>query len=294
MKHEMKLFVMKQVLAEGNDSGVGQLVATTGKAFLKDRIKNAAKWSGKKVLKLTKKMLGLLLGVIFHLLFLLLGAVIVIIIPILLVTAFLVCVVVVAAMLAGVFVSSADATKDDFAVTVIRNYQSELLEEAEKYVGTTYKGKNVEQVRIIYDGINSIDDNSDDLLLAYFIKATNENKFEEDASQAPLLNVNTIKEKKAMKEVLTGMLYKKQVNYIRKSRTVNVAVSPTEVVEKKESYYVVDIVVSGKSVEEWSIKHFSDKEKDLYDFFLEMFQSFGYVEKGGDHVCTKYQKALLE
>lgn len=343
MKHEMKLFVMKQVLAEGNDSGVGQLAAATGKAYLKDRIKNAAKWSGKMVRKLTKKLLTLLLGLLCELAFFLLTTVFVVVGPVLLMIASVVCVVGVAATLVGLFVSPADATKDDFAVTLIQNYQSELLENAQKKVGTTYKGKKVEQVNIIYEGIDSIDANSDDILLAYFVEATNENKFDEDDSQAPLLNVNTSNEKKAMKAVLAGMLYQESVTYSLETRTVYVTVTPTptmtpipspatsitpipvppsaisptptpeapampapvpaaspapapvpEVVEVTESYYVVDIIISGKSAEEWSTNHFSEKEKEVYDFLLTMFQSFGYTEKGGDNVCKKYQEASLE
>ena len=234
LKREMKYFIVKQILAEGEDSGAGELVINVGSAVLSDRLKSLgrislklANVSGKLALKLIWKLLAGLLVLLLHIL----GGLLVMLLPVLLigilVLAVPVIIVVIAAMIVGLFVSPVDTTRDDFAVTVINEYQDEVYEEALDYVGKLHDWKRVDEVKVTYKGISNLDSNSDDILLVYFAKATDEGKFDEDTSQAPLLNVNTITEKWVMNDVLDDMLYIDSVTYAAETRKVIVWVTPT-------------------------------------------------------------------
>lgn len=348
LKREMKLFIMKQVLQEGEDSGAGELVLNAGVPMVMDKLQKIGKASMKLSMKLIRKLLIGVFTLLGHVLLGLLGLLLPLLLPFVLIITAVGGVVAIASLIAGLFVSPVDATRDDFATTVIQAHQEEVLEDAYGYKGKSHNWKRVEYVNVSYRGIEDINSNSDDILLAYFSKATNENKFEEDSGQAPLLNVNSLTEKNVMKDVLKEMLFIESVTYATETLSYYIVVTPTPkpatvgppaptkaasevlpvpspmpslppslsptpivspaptlspmptptpepiLLEVTEEYYVANVVIAGKSADEWVQNNLSKKEMSVYKFLLEMFKAFGYVKKGGDTVCQKYYNAMLE
>lgn len=328
-KREMKLQAARQVLDErkepeenGMGTGIGQVLRSE---FMSAAGKIGIKLLSKGLIFLGSFLVTLLLGCLSLLISL---------IPFIVVTAGLVCVLAAAALITGIFVTPDITTLDSFAVNRITAHQEALLEEVDSYDGKWHWFHCVEEVEVRYDGISDIASNSDDILLAYMTEAADLDKVMEDDGTAPLLNVNTFSEKWAMSDVLDGMLYISDVEYIKRTRVVEAeaipvereklltigsfpllattvapggssvpgtlatpAPEPTPEEEEKveyETYYKVIVTITGIGAEEWVENNGNKEEDSIYTFLEEMFRSFGYHSMGGDEVCQKYLNADME
>ena len=321
-KRELKFFLAKQVLTEENNRSVGEVMVDFGKCVLATGGQKVGNKIVQGVSTVFFKIITRIITMLSLLFFSIVGLFVSIFFPFLLVVllggGFLVSI----AVLAGLFVYSEDVTKDDFAVTLIDNYKTSIIQEANTYARQRWHGEELEKVTIVYDGISNIDANSDDILLAYLTEATTSSNFSVEDSQAPLLNVDTDSEQKAMNTVLKEMFYIKTVVYEEKTRIISVIVTPTppltsdtipeeswntegtlplipetmvsETIEIIETYYVATVIISGESANDWATEHNKNQPEAIYPFLLEIFESLGYYPKGGATVCEKYRKANLE
>ena len=328
MKREMKYFIAKQLFQEGEDSGIGEAALGVGRAALGDVLKKLGKGMAKVTGKLLVKLLMLLGSLLIQLISALVVLLFPILFPVLIVLFGVVALVVLASAVVGLFVGVDNTSQEDFAVRLINDHKTAIIEKAESYTGTMYKGKCVEGVELNFVGISDIDANSDDMLLVYMTEATDEGKFSEDSDQAPLLNVNTYSEKRVMNKVLKEMLYVQSVTYEKRIREITITITPApvtpsivpssmptptvtpsvtvipsitvtptptpepEYIVVEEVYYIAHVTIGGINAEQW--EDISRKEETIYSFLYEMFRSFGYRPGGGETVCSKYLNAQLE
>ena len=321
-KRELKFFLAKQVLAEENNTSAGEVIVGFGKSVLATGGQKVGNKIRQGVSTVFFKIITSIIAILLPLLLSMLGLFMSFFLPFLIVLLLGGCFLVSIAVLAGLFVYSDDVKKEDFAVTLIDNYKTAIIQEANTYAREQWYGEELEKVTIAYDGISNMDANSDDILLAYLTEAAESSHFSIEDSQAPLLNVDTDAEQKAMNTVLREMLYIKTVIYEEKTRTVSIEVIPTppvtsdivpeeswnsegtvpllpesmkpEIIERIETYYVATVVISGESANDWAIEHNKNQPECIYTFLVEVFESLGYQLKGGATVCEKYIKANLE
>ena len=301
-KREMKLIVAKQVLAEDENMNLTDSIAQVGKAVATDFFQVSSKklfrTAQKSFLKVTFLLGSLLLQLFMGFVsvcLLFLSPVIVVIIEVVLVIAGI-------ALLAGFFLNPGDITKEDFAVSVIEDYTNQLVQEIASYESNFYEGYRVETVYVTYSGIDTLDANRDDLLLAYMTLAAENQTFKSEESYAPILNVDKSEEEQAMRIVLDEMLYIEDVTYEVKEREVLVKVESSEEamqeemwVTQTEQYAVAEVTVVGKTADTWATKQgIVPEDGAFYWLLLDIFESFGYTAGGGDVVCRKYQEASLQ
>lgn len=321
-KRELKYLAARQVLMEGEPSGAEASIGI-GKSVLVDWVQRLGKGSAKLVGKLMLKLFGGLATLLLHLLLMLVLSVLPLLLPVLAVLAAIAMLAGIAAMVAGIFISTADAEQGDFAVKLIHDRKAAIMQEAKGYGEARHDGKEVEEVIIRYSGIAGMDANSDDMLLAYMSKAAGGISLTGTKS-APLLRVDTYAEMQAMDEVLSGMIYIKSVEYEERTRQATVTATPTptppgtpsppppgtpgqtpqgtptptmppeepETITVTETYYVAEVVIEGICADAWLDANVTDRT--AYAFLRDMFLSFGYVPGGGSAVCRKYEEAALD
>ena len=307
-KQELKSMFSKKILAEQEVAVQENTTENFGNTIPTDFLKNA----GVLVIELLIHIVTLLGAAVTVGMFLM-----IMLLPLLIIISAIVCILAAVTLIIGVFVTPEDTTRDDFAVNKIVAYQEDVLEDAEDYKGKRYKGYKVEELVIEYSGISDITSNSDDILLVYLSEAADIDKTAESDGVVPLLNVNTLKENKAMDAALMDMLYISDVRYVKCRRKVEVVVTVTPAPAKGDGdgtasgaasssepktktitviqyYYKATVTITGMSAEEWIEENRNKKEKSMYYFIADMFDSFGYEELGGDTVCQKYLNANLE
>ena len=301
-KREMKLIVVKQLLDEGKSMSITDSFVHIGEAvaidFLQLSSKKLFRTAQKSFLKVTFLLGSLLLQLFMGFVsvcLLFLSPVIVVITGVVLVIAGI-------ALFAGFFLNPGDITKENFAVSVIETYTNQLVQEIDTYESNFYEGYPVETVYVTYSGIDTLDANRDDLLLAYMTLAAENQTFESEESYAPILNVDKREEQQVMRTVLNEMLYIEDVTYEVKEREVLVKVESSEEttqeemwVTQTEQYAVAEVIVVGKTADTWAIKQgIVPEDGAFYWLLLDIFESFGYTAGGGDVVCRKYQEASLQ
>ena len=301
-KREMKLIVVKQVLAEDENMNLTDSIANIGKAVATDFFQI----SSKKILRTAQKSflkVTFLLGSLLLQLFMgFVSVCLLFLSPVIVVITGVVLVITGIALLAGFFLNPGDITKEDFAVSVIKDYTNQLMQEIDAYESNFYEGYPVETVYVTYSGIDTLDANRDDLLLAYMTLAAENQTFESDESYAPILNVDKSEEEQAMRTVLEDMLYIGELTYKIEDREVLVKVETSEEtmqeeiwITQTEQYAVAEVTVVGKTAATWAINQgIVPEDGAFYWLLLDIFESFGYTAGGGDVVCRKYQEASLQ
>ena len=301
-KKELKSIFAKQLLEEQAQEEQERAIENFGNTLAVNFLKKSGYLGLQVMIKALVSFLGLLFSMLIGLV-----TTIVFAIPTIICIVTIVCVLLATSLISGIFVSSKDAAQDNFAVNRIIEYQESLINEAKAYNGKWHWGYNIEEVIIRYSGISNISSNSDDILLAYMTEATGEKIMETD-NIAPLMNVNTLNEKKAMNSALKDMLYISNVSYEKCSEEILVVVTPTPASSSEEEppvqeeqtititryYYKATVTISGISAKTWVQRNADAQELSMYSLLENIFNSFGYKSLEGDAVCQKYLSASLK